>query len=62
MNDRPRNPGPPLRPDELFARRFASNPGRLIEIAQATGNRSLERLALQMKRDNQMTKKKGNYR
>lgn len=56
-----RNTRPPLRPDERFARRFASDPGRLIELALATGNRSLMRLGVQMKRENLMTRKKGNH-
>ncbi len=40
---------PPLRPDEKLAQEYADRPGRLIELAEMTGNRALRALGLQMR-------------
>jgi hypothetical protein len=40
----------PLTPDERLAQQYAHQPGRLLELAAATGNRALHAIALDMVR------------
>lgn len=48
----------PLTPDEAMAERYVDRPGRLFELAQATGNRALLSLALQIKADRRRESKR----
>lgn len=39
---------PPLTPTEALAARYERHPGRLLELARATGNKTLAVIALEM--------------